>query len=522
MIPKCHGLLSAMLFLTFFVGLSSADALLQISNYTTTPSQVYAGTVGYLQATIRNAGDATATSVSAYYSVNGVGGSVSLGDLTSGSSVPVTVPFKIDPSSAGGIQVVGVDIYYYGSTSSTTGASNSKRVSLHVPLQVVQPNPLEVSTLSFGKPTISPGESFYVSLTVRNTGGQANNIVITTPSDSSFSLDGVSQKTVGTIPPNSSQNISISLISSSATAVGTYTVPLVFTYYDRLNTPSSVTFSIGPLSVQSASTQYRLSIRASDSVEVGSQATLHLTLSNGGNRPISAVVDINSSDVFTPLGAQRIYFDSIPPASSSSQDVLVGVSASASAGYYPLAFVITPSTGSAFTQSYGIVVKATPSLSISLDQSGTPAEVLIANTGNSQVRSVDVTVASKNQPQGAVVQNFVGTLNVDDYSTIPLVGLDSGTLKVTVTFRDTTNQQHTLMQELDTATGASFGNSSMGSAFARNGSAARGGGLFGGGTRSGASSDLPFPLILGGVAVLIVVAYLIWRRLRGRKKTKTA
>ncbi len=534
MIPKRSNLLFALLILALLTSLSSADALLQIANYTTTPNPVYAGTVGYLQVTIKNAGDATATSVSAYYNINGVGGSIPLGDLTVGSTVPVTVPFKIDPSSAGGIQIIGVDIYYYGTSSSTsttsgqTTVTTSKKVSLQIPLQVVQPNPLEVSTLSFSKPVISPGESFSVVLAVRNTGGQANNIVITTPSNSSFSLDGISEKVIGTIPPNSSQNISIDLISSSATSLGSYTVPLVFTYYDRLNTPASVTFSIGPLSVQSSSTQYRLDIQTPGTVEIGSQTALHLTLSNSGNRPISAIVDLNSSDVFTPLDAQRVYFDSIASGSSASQDVLVGVSATASAGYYPLTFVITPNTGSAFTQSYGIVVKATPSLSISLDQSGTPAEVLIANTGNSQVRSVDVTIAAKNQPQGAVVQNFVGTLNVDDYSTIPLTSLSASTLEVTVTFRDTTNQEHTITQELDTTTGASsFGNSTQGSAFSRNGTrgGAGGGGLLGGifgGAQPGAAG-IPLPLIIAGVVVLAIIAFLVWRHFKGKKpKTPAA
>ena len=514
-------------------GLTLATALLQIDNYTITPDPVYSGTVGYLQITLKNTGDATATSTSANYNVNGVSGTIPLGDISAGSSVPAVVPFKIAAESAGGIQLIGVDVIYYDTTSTTgsstqVSGSNSKRVSLQVPLEIAQPNPLEVSTISLSKPAVTPGESFRVTMQVNNIGGQTNNLVITTPANSTFSLDGISQKVVGTIESNSSQNVSIDLIPSSATSVGTYTIPIVFTYYDRLNRPTSITLSVGPVSVQSSSTQYRLQMQTTDVAEIGSQVNLHLTLSNDGSRPISAVVDMNSSDTFTPIGAQRMYFDSIAPNSSATQDIAVGVSSSAAAGYYPLAFIVTPDTGSAFSQSYGLAVKATPALSISLDQSGTPSEVMIANTGNSQVRSVDVTVTPKNSPTSGV-QSFIGTLNVDDYSTIPLTNLQSGVMEVKVSFRDSTNQIHTLIQELDESSGLASGNSTQGSAFSRNGTARAGagggllGGLLGGGRPGGSttSGGLPLPLIIAGAVVVIVIAFFVWRHFKGSKKKET-
>ena len=103
-------LFSILLALTLMAGLLAASPIMQIQNYTTTPDPVYAGTIGYLQVRLNNAGDATASAVSAVYMVGGVQGSVSLGDVASGSVVPVNVPFKIDASSAGGIQIVQVDI----------------------------------------------------------------------------------------------------------------------------------------------------------------------------------------------------------------------------------------------------------------------------------------------------------------------------------------------------------------------------------------------------------------------------
>ncbi len=531
-------LFSILLALTLMAGLLAASPIMQIQNYTTTPDPVYAGTIGYLQVRLNNAGDATASAVSAVYMVGGVQGSVSLGDVASGSVVPVNVPFKIDASSAGGIQIVQVDIYYYDqsssasttTTTSTNVVSKSKVVSLQVPLLVAQPNPLDVRTLSLSDTSIGPGDSFSARLALSNTGGQVNNLAITLPANSSFSLDGISQEVVGTIPVNSTQNVSLALVSSSSTPAGTYSVPVVFTYYDRLNRPNSITLSIGPVNVQGTSTQYRLQAQVPDTVEIGSPATLHLTLTNTGTRPISASVSLNSTDIFTPLGSQMVYFDTVAPGASTGKDVVIGVSASASAGYYSLPVTISPSSGGSYVQSFGMAVKATPQLSISLDQTGTPAQITIANTGNSQVRSVDVSVSSKSTAQAAPIESFVGTLNVDDYSTVTLASGASGVLDVTVRFRDSNNAQHSITQELDAATGAFSGNFSSGSAFSRNGTGARGagggmlGGLLGGGARPGtaASAGINPILLIAGAVVVLVAAFLLWRHFKGKKKKEAA
>ncbi|VVB56632.1 Uncharacterised protein [uncultured archaeon] len=522
--------------LALIAGFGFASPILQIYNYSTVPSSVYAGTLGYLQVDLKNTGDATAFGTSAAFVVNGAASSISLGDLASGSDVQVAIPFQVSQAAAGGIQVVSVDFYYSDDTTSTatgrTTASTSKKVSLQVPVQVSQPTPLVARTVSIDNPSISPGEDVAVSLNLSNIGGTTNNIVVTTPANSSFSLEGASQQAVGTIAPGASQMVLVNLLASSSTTVGTYNVPLTFTYYDKLNRPNSVELSVGPLSVQDASSEARLSVRAPSSVEIGSKATLHVTLSNAGTRSVSAVVDLNSSDVFSPIGAQRLYFDSVAPGSSSSQDVEVGVSPSASAGYYLLPLQVTPSSGNAFGQSFGLSVTATPQLSISLDQSGEPAQVMLANTGNSQVRSVDVTVTSESNPREAPVRSFIGTLNVDDYSSVSLASGASGTLNVEVTFRDSSNQPHTITRQLDAgSSGLSFMTNGTGTVRSGTVSSLGGrpatGGLLGGllGGRPGGStgaSGLPLPLILAALVVVAIAAFLLWRHFKGKKKKETA
>ena len=484
-----------------------ASPVLQIQNYTTSPNPIYADTLGYLQVTLNNVGDATAYGATATYDVDGVSMSNGIGDITVNSNVQVTVPFHALAQSAGGIQVVQVDFYYVDQTATTTGStsSSSKRLTLQVPVSVLQINPLIVKTMSIDQTSISGGESVGLDLNLTNTGGIINNLAITTPANSSFSLDGTSQEIVGTIASNTSQTYHLSLLSSSTTPTGTYNVPLVFTFYDRLNRPTNLTISIGPVHVQDTSTQIRLIPTIPNQVEIGSQATLRLMLVNTGSQPMSAIVEANSTSIFTPIGTQRLFFDNIAAGANQTQEMDVGVSASAAAGYYALPITITPGVGSPVSQSIGLSVSATPQLTISLDNSASPAQVTIANTGNSPIRSVDVTVSSKSQPNAAPVENFVGTLNVDDYSTVTLASTTSGVLTVDIQYRDSSNVAHSITQQLDAGNGIFSGTLTNGTS--RSGSAANGfggrsaagggllGGLLGGGRPSGTTANSGLPII---------------------------
>ncbi len=524
-------LFMTMLALVFISGLTMAATgpLLQITNNTITPSPVYAGTMGYLQITLNNVGDSIAYGTGATYVAGGVSGSVSVGDIGIGSSAQAIIPFSADSSAAGGIQLVSVDIYYtYQSTAtSTTGSSgaSTQKLSLQVPIQVSQPNPLQVRTVSISPPAISAGESVTLHLTVQNIGGLVNNLVISTPANSSFSLSGGSQQVVGAIDPNASKSIDVTLLSSSSTSIGTYSVPLAFTYYDRLNRPNEVNISVGPLSVVDASSQYRLTLTPGGSVYAGSTVLMHLSLSNTADRTISAVVDLSTvssnSSVFTPIGSQQVYFDSIAPNSTASADVSIGVSSTAAPGYYNLPLKLTPSVGASALYYSGVSVEDQSSLEISMDQSGASGDILIANTGNSPIRSVYVTVTSRNN-QTAPVESFIGTLNVDDYSSVAW-DTSYGAAHVVVNFKDSRNTLHTITKDV-TANGGSVAGTGAGRSSNFNGTPRQPGllgalGVRGGAAGGSASSAGGLPLVPIGIGiVVVVVVFFAWRHFKGKKK----
>ncbi|MFA5108858.1 MAG: hypothetical protein WC492_05015 [Candidatus Micrarchaeia archaeon] len=523
------------------VGFAASSALLQVESYNTTPSTVYAGTVGYLQIYLVNDGTATASSVTTYYSLDGASNSNYVGSIGAGSSAQTAVPFKIAPESAGGIQLVNVDIYYLTEGASAAN-SNSNKISIQIPITVAQQNPLVINTLSVSDQGISAGEKTSVEIELKNNGGLINNLQITTAGNSSFSLDGTTQIIVGTIPANESRKVNVSVVSSSSLSAGVYNIPLVFTYYNRLNAPTEVNLPVGPISIVGTSTQYRLEIESLKPVEIGSQANLRLVLKNTGTQTISATVDVNATDEFTPIGMQRVYFDDVKPGESMPKEIILGVSSSASPGYYSIPFELTPSVGSASTQYAGISVQATTGISVSMDTGSITKSVLIANTGNYQVHSVNV-IARVNGTNTELAQSFIGTLNIDDFSTMTLSTTTLGNsrnnaIEIEVTYKDVMNQEHVVKQVLDTSSGQGYAlNTTMGSTSANTGAVpgsrpSGSGGLFGilgggpssrnasGTSTSTQSGGLPILQIVGAVVLLVIVYFLYgrWKKKNTVKK----
>jgi hypothetical protein len=431
----------------------AAEAALAITSYSSTPAEVYPGTFGYMQMKLTNNGDATAQSVTAYYNIDGVTQQIFANDIGAGSSAQILVPFRILQESAGGIQLLKVDIYYGYQKGTVT---STKTTSVSIPIQVSQLNPLEVRTISIDKSSIAAGEKITLELELNNTGGVINNLVITAPQNSSFSLDGATQKSVGSIAYNTATRVSVTLLSSSTTSTGIYSVPLVFTYQDAVKNPTEQTLYAGPVSVLETSTLYGLSIEPLTPVEVGSKAVFRLTLKNSGSSTISAFVYMNSTDVFTPIGVQRVYFDSVAPGSSASTNITVGIASSKSAGYYSFPLKLTPSTGQPITYNVGVAVDATPELIVSLETlSSGSRRIQIANTGNTAVRSVYVTVRPRGSSSGAT-ESFIGTLNVDNFETVDVPSAIGQAIEVEIRFRDSNNIQHTITKDLNTGSNSNM------------------------------------------------------------------
>jgi len=440
-------------------GLAFADsnAALQITAHSTVPATVYAGAASQLQLTILNSGSDTAGEVGIDYSTPSQPSSsrIYIGDIGAGTTATATVPFTVPQNVGSGFFVINLNVVYFGDAAHTI----VKNTPTTIPVIVAQHQVLSVKTVSIAPSNIQPGDKVTAVLEISNTGGVMNNVVISTSDSSAFTLEGASQQAIGNIPSGGNITVPVVLGSSSSTATGKYTIPVLVTYQDSLQNAMNQSISIGPVTVTDSSAQFRISMVPVTSTEIGSEAKFDLTIENTGDSSASPMVDLTGNDEFTPIGTTRIFFDDIEPGKNQTKTMTIGIVTNSAAGYYELPLEIT-SNGKTYTQKIGITVTATPDVIVTTETtpayatSGSQVKVLaqISNNGNSQIRSVYATVG----PQKAfstvgTTDKFIGTMNVDDFATFqftinipPSTAAGEYSVPIDINFKDKLNIERTL------------------------------------------------------------------------------
>ena len=507
----------------FVIGIAYCEGpVLQVSDYSVIPENLYPDSTAQLQVTIKNSGDEPATGVMIYYNYKlDERWNIYVGDIGVGSEAITSVPFKV-PSATTGVIVLKLDMYYQDEDGSTIKTSSAS-----IPLTVSQHQILEVNTLSLERNSVRKGESFSVELEMINTGGTMNNVIISTPEDSSFSLKGTTQKRVGDIPSDSGINVTLSLISSSTANTGKNTIPLEVTYHDSLQNEVTETVYVGPVNIVESSTQYRIFFIPLSKTEVGAQSQYKLGIENTGTETQTVTVTIEENSVFTPIGSAEIYFDDILLGENRTQIITLGIDSSASSGYYTLPISID-SNGEVSTREIGVVVEATPDITLTSETtSGSVNEetgetngnmqitIRIANSGNTPIRSVYIVAESTDEVRVVgTPDKFIGTLNVDDFGTFSTSIMITGTcengceLPVKITFKDENNIEHVFNGEVKVK--SSGGMAAMGSI-----------------SPEGMRGQRPgmFPSVFGinilyivGIILLGVFGYFGYKKWKGRKK----
>jgi hypothetical protein len=517
--------------LLFGIAYSVNGAALQISSHTTIPDTIYPGTAGQLQLTLLNSGSDSAAGVKVSYKTPSQDyySETSVGDIGAGSTAIASIPFTVPSNVGSGFFTVDVNVVYFSDQTNQV----VKNTPATIPIIVGQHQILAVRTLGIEPQAIQPGDSVTAQLELVNTGGVMNNVVITTPETSSFSIEGVTEQPVGSIPFNSTHAVSLRLTSSSSAASGKYTIPIIVKYQDALQNTVNQTVYAGPVTVTESSGQFRIYMTPITPAEVGSEAQFGLTVENMADSSAAPIIDINQTTQFTPIGTTRIYFDDIAPGTNQTKIVTLGIGASISAGYYSIPLEIT-NNGNTYIENIGIVVNATPDVVVTTDtqpefissgSSGVKVLAQISNNGNSAIRSVYIYAQPQKQiPITGATDKFVGTLNVDDFATFQMTinvppNLPAGQyqLPIVLVFKDAKNIQHTLNKNVTITVysaqdAARFNiaggqtDTTAGAAAAR--TRANGGGLFGIGW---------LQLIIGAVVVL-VIGYFGYKRWKGSKK----
>ena len=498
-------------------------AALQITNYTTIPATVYAGTTGQLQLDILNSGSDSAGNVKISYTTPSQidYSDVYIGDVGAGSSSIASMPFSVPSNVSSGFFIINLNVAYFADETH----SSVKNTLAAIPIVIAQHQILAVRTVSVEPQMIQPVDSVTVQLEILNTGGVMNNVRVSTPETSGLSIEGGTELSLGDIPSNGNKSLSLKLVSSSSTATGKYTVPITISYEDALQNAVNQTVSIGPITVADSSAQFAVQIVPITKIEAGSESQFELSLKNIGGSVSSAIVDLNLNSEFIPIGPTRLFFDGIAPSANQTKIITIGINSSILAGYYNFPITIT-SNGKAYTQNIGIVINATPDVLIStstqpefISSGSEGAKVLaqIANIGNGPIRSVYVaTQSTKDIRIAGATDKFIGTLNVDDFATFQFtINVPAGTkpgeydIPLAISFKDSKNEPHvlnkdvtiTIYQAQDASRLTAFSNSTGTSVARQNG-------------RGGID-----PLVLAiGALVVLVVGFFAYKRFIGAKK----
>ena len=437
-----------------------AHAGVQKDGYTVTPTTLKPGMAGTLNLILNNP-SSTEFITGAYLDAKASNiffvPSTKIGDLGALGTTNVALPFRISEEAAPGTAPVTLELTY---TSSIQGGSNYK--SFSIPITVSATNLIKISNIQSSKETIYPGDTFIIEASIENAGGSIKNGVLSYLASADYTFDGTTKIDIGNIGPSEKKRISIPILAGNGIDGGAYSIPFTLTYDDGVTAGLSETIYFGPISAISEYEKFSIFAQTQDATPGGS-GTISIIIKNTGSSDLKSfkVTLPQDSKFFTPLDFTEKTIDSIKVGETKTMDFTVGIGTNIAAQVYSLPLSITYQTKSgadSVTKTVGVKIGGAPALSAYI--SSNPAvmtndnrpysiSIQVSNTGNTAVRALTVKVASKELEILSPADSFVGTLNLDDYSTVQydaLVkkGVEPGkyNIDVSLSYKDSYNEPH--------------------------------------------------------------------------------
>ena len=444
------------------VAVASADV--QITAYSVLPTTLKPGVMGSASITVYNPSTSSLSGVVIYQGgeqFTFTSNRVQLGDLGSLGSTVITIPFLIKDSVTPGIYNLKLDAFW-----TEGGSSYTKTFS--IPISVTNP-PIFRFSFTLLKP-ITPGESFTVDGQIKNEGGSISKVVLTVNS-TSFFFDQVSQLSLNDLATGQNVSFKLPIVASASVSSGVQSIPLAVAYRDPLGAEQYTSITITPVNVVKSSVDFLVDARSEKSViEPGEKTKLFVNVTNNGNsNAYSAKVTVSSASAyFTSLGQSERYAELIQPDSKKQMEFEIGVSGSAPAGYYPLIITINylnvnGETQTAIQKQVGVEVGGTPEISITPNTSPAPISpggkyslsMQFSNTGNINVRALEVSVTSEYFEMLDSPKSYIGSLDVDDYTSVQYTIYSKSDLKpgvyplhVSMRCKDAYNTEYNITQDV--------------------------------------------------------------------------
>lgn len=449
-----------LLFATVALFAGAANAL-TLQSYSISPATLKPGTSGSINLLIQNS--ATEYVSGATLSASGSGlafsGTTYLGDLANGGTTNAAIPFVIKNDAKPGSYAASITIGYTSSAYLSGGNGASRYVTFSVPYTISTTTGIEVSTIEISPQTVSPGDRFALTIGIKNTGGSIYNAVIT--AGDSFSLSGVSRVEVGDLAAGTSTEKTIPLIASTSLSTGLQSVALTLTYDDATGIESTEQMSLGPVPISEKTPAIMVGISAADT-NPGSRTQVVASVTNAGTTPLENVrISLQPASFFVPLEYAEKSLGRLEVGETKEILFAIGISPTAAPQYYSVSFNVSYDGGRGTeteTKALGLEVRGNTELSASASTNPTPIttnvegytlSVQVSNLGDATVRALSVSIESPLIRATDTDYNYIGNLDVDDYSTaqfaiITKQGLAPGNypLNVTLRYKDAFNTPH--------------------------------------------------------------------------------
>ncbi|MBN2477903.1 hypothetical protein JXB01_01295 [Candidatus Micrarchaeota archaeon] len=434
-----------LVFALMILGLVMAS--LGVTTASVSPDSIKPGGSGSITFTVSNSATAgvKASGVYVYLYPQGpldVQSSLSLGDMASGSSTSVSVPFKVEEYAKSGSYLVSIKLL-----SQTTDA-----VFGTVTVNVVNE---PIFTLSADKKNVE--ETDTLSITIKNDGGSAKNLRIKPQGD--FALAGTDEVFVGNVDEETT--VVLNLDSRSAED-GVNDLQLLFTYDDELGNEISETKTL-KITVNKEGADI-LFIQNSE-VITNKDSVLKMTLRNIGNIPLNELKISFESDDVKPKETSEIKVGNLGVGEDIAVSIPIFVSLSPGVNNVDVNLE-WKEDGETKTDTVSIPITITSDAEVGIYLEAKPAplisgqehtlSVLVSNLGSYKIENVDVEIESDAFELLEVQQSeYIGGLENDDFSTVQFkIKVKEGyegayPLKIIINYRDLSGEWKEVIETKD-------------------------------------------------------------------------
>ncbi|MFH1443192.1 MAG: hypothetical protein ABIG96_04115 [Candidatus Micrarchaeota archaeon] len=436
-----------------------ASAGVQVVSYSISPSVLKPGMSGTITITFNNP-STTEFVTDAYLSGSASGIQFTsgnrIGDLGALGTTLVSVPFNVQSSATPGMVSATLTLGY---TSSLSGASNSKVFS--VPITIAATTLLKVTDVRISQESVKPGDSFTLEATIENSGGAIRNSYLSYTSTAAFTFEGTTKIDVGDLNTGEKRRITIPILAGNSMTAGYYSVPFALNFDDPVTAGNNETLYFGPITAVTDYEIFSITAQTEDATP-GGKGIFRIIVKNTGTFDLrNFKIGLQSATFFTPLDFTEKTIDLIRVGDTRQVEFEVGIGTNIVAQVYPLPLTITYQTKSGsqtVTKSVGVRIGGAPDLSLYI--SSNPAvitndnkpysiSIQVSNTGNTPVRALAVKANSKELEILSPKDAFIGTLSLDDYSTVQYdavikKGVAPGhyNIEIELSYKDSYNQPH--------------------------------------------------------------------------------